>query len=59
MKLELTVTQEQFTNKDGEVITYFVYATEIEGDTVKFAPKEADKKFVEHFVKRALKSAKS
>lgn len=55
MKLELTVTQEQFTNKDSEVITYFVYSAEIEGETVKFQPKDADKKLVEHFVKRALK----
>lgn len=51
MKVTMEIRKGEFVNRDGEIISYYSYAAELMGETVKFTPKETDKKLVEHLLK--------
>ena len=51
MKVEMEIRKGEFVNRDGELIGYYSYTVELMGETVKFTPKETDKKLVEYLLK--------
>ena len=51
MKVVMEIRKGEFVNRDGEIIGYYSYTAELMGETVKFTPKETDKKLVEHLLK--------
>lgn len=51
MQVTMEIKKGEFVNRDGEVISYYSYTAELMGETVKFTPKETDKKLVEHLLK--------
>lgn len=51
MKVTLEIKKGEFVNRDGEAISYYSYTAELLGETVRFTPKDTDKKLVEHLLK--------
>ena len=51
MKVTLEIKKGEFVNREGEIIRYYSYTAEVMGETVKFTPKDTDKKLVEHLLK--------
>ena len=51
LKVAMKIEERSFKNAVGENIKFVTYEAEIDGETIKFAPKDSDKKLCEFLLK--------
>lgn len=55
MKLNLVIEKKSFENSNEEMVDYFSYTTEIDGNKIRLKPVEEDKKLANYLLKNNYK----